>query len=181
MKNYEITFITKEDKREKPIKAVLEKLGGKILNVSSLGQKTFAFPIKKEKSGFYTILDFEIEPEKVVDLNKKLGLEEEILRFLMIAAKPAAPRVEMPTKVKETEVEPESEKEKVIKAKEEKPKVEQKPVKKTKEVEKPAFAKTTADKPKKVSKKVKELIDEPVSEEERLDALDKKLEELLKE
>ncbi len=174
MKNYEITFITKEDAKEKPIKAILENLGGKITNISSLGQKTFTYPIKKEKSGFYTTVNFEIEPEKVVDLNKKLGLEEEISRFLIISVKPMAETVAVATEVKKTEIIPEPEKEIVPVPEEEKPEKVVKPKEKAKPVQKPQ----------KVSKKVKELIvslAEPVSEEERMEALDKKLEELLKE
>lgn len=163
MRIYEITFITKEDKREKPVKPILEGLGGKILNISSLGQKTFAYPIKKENRGFYTTAAFEIEPEKVVELNKKLGLEEEILRFLMILAQPAAQPIK--------EIKPPA----IVVA--EPKEIVKEPAKEIM----PVKEKVVEPKPKKVSRKVKELIEEPVSEKERMDALDKKLEELLKE
>lgn len=193
MKQYEITFITKEDQKEKPIKAILEALGGKILNISSLGQKTFTYPIKKEKSGVYTTVNLEIAPEKVMDLNKKLGLEEEILRFLMISAplvkdeireiKPAEKIIEtkeiIEAPAKKIEIAPEAE----IVVVEEKPEeVIEKPKKIVKEkvIKEKPFDKAQG-RPVKVSKAVKELIEEPVSEEARLDALDKKLEELLKE
>jgi len=121
MKQYEITFITKEpfdtapsiklgtsqgkDLKETPVKKEIEALGGKILNVSSIGQKNFTYPIKKEKAGFYTTVMFEIDPQKLMDLNKTIGLKEEILRHLIIlykAAKvgvPKAPKMPAPEKM----------------------------------------------------------------------------------
>jgi len=184
MKNYEITFITQEDQKEKPVKTILEGLNGKILNTSSLGQKTLAFPIKKEKSGFYTTVNFEIEPEKLTDLNKKLALEEEILRFLIVNIQPAAAIAELPaiskteiTEPQPTEIIVEPKKEVIIEPETEIVELKEKAVKPKKTVKE----KVVKEKPVKASKAVKELIEEPVSEEERLDALDKKLEELLKE
>src|SRR3990167_6595197 len=99
MNKYEITIITKEpldtalepssraevqgkDEKEAPVKKEIETLGGKVLGVNSLGQKQFVYPIKKETAGFYTVINFEIEPTKVLELNQKLGLKTEILRHL---------------------------------------------------------------------------------------------------
>lgn len=193
MKNYEITFITKEDQKDKPVKTILENLGGKILSVSSIGQKTFAYPIKKEKAGFYTTVNFEIESEKVIDLNKKLALEEDILRFLIIAVTHTAQMAQLPTKTKETEIIPEPEKELIPEPEKEiiVETIKEEKIEKPKKIAKPKVKpaeKPTGQSPlggaKKVSKAVEELTEslaEPVSESERLDALDKKLEELLKE
>lgn len=196
MKTYEITFITKEDEKEKPVKSILEGLGAKITDVSSLGQKTFTYPIKKEKAGFYTTVNFEIDPEKMAELNKKLGLEEEIIRFLLVSVKPAeqAAKKEIKEKaietelaVQETEIIPEPENDiieapvtEIVEAEPEEVKEEKKPAKKEKKTEKVEKAKP-AKPAKKVSKVVKDLTEEPVSAEERMEALDKKLEELLKD
>ena len=187
MKIYEITFITTEDLKDKPIKAVLDGLGGKILNISSAGQKSFAYKIEKQDRGFYTTVVFELEPEKVVGLNNKLNLDNEILRHLLISAE-HRPVEEKPKKIKEktteiteplpteiTEPAPTEIIEEPVKE------IEIAPVKpaKTAKIVKPK--QKIVAKPTKESKAVKELTDEPVSEEERLEALDKKLEELLKE
>jgi len=188
MKTYEITFITKEDEREKPVKTILEGLSGKILNISSLGQKTFAYQIKKEKVGFFTTVSFEIPAEKVADLNKKLSMEEEILRFLIISIKPNIQMAELPVKEeKKTEIIEEPAKEIIPEPVKEIVEITEKQEEKAPETEKvkeakpKKTAKPKAEKPKKVSKAVKELLEEPTSEEERMEALDKKLEELLKE
>ncbi|OGD57178.1 30S ribosomal protein S6 [Candidatus Berkelbacteria bacterium RBG_13_40_8] len=178
MKTYDITFITKDDQKEKPVKAEIEKLGGKILNVSGIGEKNFTYPIKKENKGFYTTVSFEIEPSKLLDLNKKLGLQEDILRHLIIIGKVTAAEIPTLKPVKKPKEIPAPKEEKMLEAPEEikeiaKPKKAVKPVKKAEKVEK---------KPeKKVSKEVTEIEKETESEEDRLAALDKKLDELLKE
>ncbi|MDO8686832.1 MAG: 30S ribosomal protein S6 [Candidatus Berkelbacteria bacterium] len=183
MKTYEITFITKEDLKEKPVKEDLEKLGGKILSISGIGEKNFTYPIKKEAKGFYTTISFEIDPVKLIDLNKKLSLHDDILRHLIIIGKTA--QVEIPKLPKpEKEIEAPKKEKKEIKDIED--------VKEIKEVPKPVKKETVKpldlvpqgargkEKPK-VSAKVTEIEKDTETEEDRLKALDKKLDELLKE
>jgi len=90
IKTYEITFITRENPDDKLFKTVLENAGGRILNASSIGEHQFVYPIKKETRGVYTTILFELEPEKLSDLNRKMSLNEEILRFLIVAKKASA-------------------------------------------------------------------------------------------
>ena len=212
MKTYEITFITKEEPKESSVKATLETFGGRILNISSLGQKTFVYPISKEKAGFYTTYLFEMEAEKIQDFNRKLSQDDEILRHLIISIKPSEEMAGLPVKleleieekpeteivIEEKAIEPEPEKsldkvadeetavtEEPAEEKVEEPVAEVKAEPK-KEVKKTVKKAATQDLPekevktKKVEKETK--TGEPVEdEEERLEALDKKLEELLKD
>ncbi len=184
MNKYEITIITKEDAKDAPVKKEIEGLGGKVLEINSLGQRQMIFPIKKETAGYYTVVLFEIDPTKVLELNKKLGLSPAILRHIILVAKAA--KVAVPKeKVKESKIlakpiEIEKPKEIVKKEEEkekpaEKPKIaKEKPAKKIEKVEAPA------EKPK-VSPAAKAIEAEEMSADERLKALDKKLDELLKE
>lgn len=195
MKIYEITLITKEDIGEKSIKNVLTALDGKILSTSSIGEKQFAYKINKEDRGFYTTVLFEIDPDKVSELNKKLSLTEEIIRFLIVAKKPAQllePEEKMLPEIKKIEEPKEIEQPKEIEAPEvieapvkvEAPKEEIKEAKdKPKETKKKAVEKVKLEKPAKtkVSTKVTEIEKDTESEEDRLKALDEKLDELLKE
>jgi len=150
---YEITFITKEEK-DPVVKKTIESLGGKIKDHSSLGRRKLAYPIQKEKVGVYTTYLFDLTTDKIEDLNKKLKLEKEILRYLIIQ------KTEKPT---------------------EKLKKEEKPAKKTKKITE-KVAKPVKEKikeaPKPLKKEVKEI---EVTEKERLKALEDKLSELLKE
>jgi ribosomal protein S6 len=233
MKIYEITFITLEEPKDSAVKNELEAAGGKILSISSMGQKTFVYPIKKQKSGYYTTYLFEMEPEKAQAFDRKLGLGEEVLRHLTVVLKPSEIAVRFPSDAQKAteieskslekalaepetelmlepelalEVEPEkeivaeeipTESEKVEEIKVETTEKTEKEVKKAdtktaaKETKKPV-EKVTKEETKVVEKveKLKKAVEpmaktkpavEPVDEEERLEALDKKLEELLKD
>ena len=212
MKIYEITFITREEPKDSSVKADIEALGGRILSISNMGQKTFVYPIGKDKSGFYSTYLFEIEPEKLQDFNRKLALEEEILRHLIIAIRPSEeaivtgaekmaalevkPVESLPEKteteiIAEPELALEIEPEKSIEIASETEIVAEEAEEKIEEPKKTAKAETkkTEEKVEKPAKKEKskETVKETKpdvpaeDEEERLEALDKKLEELLKE
>lgn len=210
MKVYEITYITLDELKKSPVSEAISALGGKVLHESSLGQKQFAYPIKKEVRGFYTSYIFEIEAEKVVELDRKISLHEEILRHLLIKFEGSLENLKNPT-AKKTEEDGNSKpevvkevtdlpvEETVVKAVE-KPIVTEKietptetPKKeevKVVEIEKPIVVEEKKEvikeepikvvRPKPVKHK-KMVIEEPENEEERLKALDKKLDELLKD
>lgn len=48
-------------------------------------KRRLAFQVKKDKAGFYIYIWFKLDPAKVVDLNRFLKLEKEVLRFALIA------------------------------------------------------------------------------------------------
>lgn len=90
MKTYEITFITLEaPKDNEPVKELIQKADGKIVSSVLVGEKTFTYPINKQEKGFYSKVVFEIEGDKIDDINKKLTLNEDVLRFLLIFKKPS--------------------------------------------------------------------------------------------
>lgn len=175
MKQYEITFLTREepkDKPEAPVVKEIEALAGKIVSTNKIGQKQLAYKIKKEKSAFYTTALFEIEPEKVLELNRKMGLKDDILRHLIIigpkggSAKIAPPAGKEKPKKKVEEVGP-----RPISPGLKKPAL---------EVEQaPAIEKPVKPEPVKIATPVAE--EKELDEVERQKALDKKLDELLKE
>lgn len=177
MKTYEITYISRENLTDKadggPVGKIISSLDGKILNTVSLGEKQFTYRIKKENKGYYTTLVFNILPEKILQLGKKLSLNPDVLRFLITIHKESAQVTEKteaalkkPLKISEiSKIAIEKSLKEVEK--------EKKPAKKTpkveeKEVEKPAT-------------KPREIELDTEKEEDRLKALDKKLDELLKE
>lgn len=188
MNQYEITIITKENLKGEPAKKEIVSLGGKVLNITEAEERRFSYPIKKEDSGYYTSLLFEIAPEKVLELNKKLGLDSEVLRHLIITYKAA--KITVP-KAPAVVAEPKKEIEKV-----EVPKIKEEPViqptpailekekkaKKVKEtIKKEEKPKKVVEEPVKRSKETEETMQKDLSAEDRLKALDKKLDELLKE
>lgn len=84
MSIYEITFITKEDKPES-INKTIGEMGGKIDLTKSLGRKKFTYPIKHETAGFYCTVLFELEGNKLSELDKELRMNQDVLRYITIS------------------------------------------------------------------------------------------------
>lgn len=91
MRAYELILITKtsltEALRKKlvdGIKVLLKDL--KVVKENEIGQKTLAYKINRETSGFYS--DFALEGENVpADFEKKLLENDNILRHLLLRTK----------------------------------------------------------------------------------------------
>lgn len=70
----------------KKVKELIKQLGGKISKEENLGNKKLAYPIKQIYRGFYLLLNFEINPKELKELDQKLKLIPEILRHLVTKA-----------------------------------------------------------------------------------------------
>jgi len=91
--HYELSFIigpnvpeTEHKTVEQEILDNLKKLNAKIVKEPySIGRKKLAYPIKKQKHGFYVILEFETEETAgLKDFDVKLKHNANILRYLLI-------------------------------------------------------------------------------------------------
>lgn len=203
MNQYEITFITKEDQNPNVEKQIISA-GGKILSINSLGRKKFAYKISRETAGFYTSIVFQIEGNKLAELDKKISLDQSIMRHLTV--KNELPKV-LPIKATKTVIEEVTRldekkdgihtvtSDKVITDVEQKlihNEVSDKKNKKEAKKEENEIEKLKSQEPEKTEEKVSEPKEEKpkisskpekeaVSEEERLAKLEEKLDELLKD
>lgn len=91
MNTYELTLIlnpklSDKDKETLLLKvlSIVEKEGGKVEKKEEWGKKALTYPIKKFTEGFYEFLTLEMEPKIVVIVNKKIRLEENIIRYLLV-------------------------------------------------------------------------------------------------
>ena len=91
MYKYEIMFIVKTTKDEATVKetvgslkSIITDMNGKIVDAKEMGRRDLAYPIKKEISGFYYVLNCEANPEIVAEFDRKAGLNENVLRHLII-------------------------------------------------------------------------------------------------
>ena len=93
MKFYELTYLISPDLSEEEIKVLQEKVTsliqeeGILSEVGSSIRKTLAYPIKKKQSAFSTTLSFQISPERLENLEKKLKAESKVLRYLILTKK----------------------------------------------------------------------------------------------
>lgn len=66
------------------LKSIITKMKGKIIDEKEMGRKELAYPIKKEVSGFYFVFNCEANPEAIAEFDRKAGLNENIIRHLII-------------------------------------------------------------------------------------------------
>lgn len=100
MSIYEITFITKDEKNNDVQKLITQE-GGTIINEKSLGRKKFTYPIKRETAGFYWVIIFELNNQKMFNLDKDLRMNQEIVRYLTISYEKEYSRYELEKKMAE--------------------------------------------------------------------------------
>ncbi len=91
MTTYEIMFIVKATLEESEIKKIAEDLKklvsnkqSKVIEMNELGRKKLAYPINKELGGFYYVLKVETDHETIKEFDRKVSLNENVLRHLII-------------------------------------------------------------------------------------------------
>lgn len=91
MNKYEIMFIVKPDLEETSInneaenlKKVLTNLEAKIVEEKAMGQRELAYEIKKYRNGYYFLFVVEGSHEAVKEFDRLAGINENILRHLII-------------------------------------------------------------------------------------------------
>ncbi len=92
LKNYETVFILTPVLSDAQMKEAVEKFksllvqeGAEIVNEELWGLKKLAYPIQKKSTGFYTLLQFNAEPEVIAKLELNYRRDERVLRFLTFA------------------------------------------------------------------------------------------------
>lgn len=90
-RSYELMFIinfnTNEKERSELIenyKNFIKENNGEIIKIENIGEKAFAYPIKKMKKGYYVLFDFRAYPDDVVKLQNLLKNNEKIVRFILV-------------------------------------------------------------------------------------------------
>lgn len=91
MNKYEMMFIVKTTIEEAAVNATVENLKsvitsmkGEITDSKELGQKKLAYPIKKEITGFYYVVNFNANNELVTELDRKAKIDENVIRHMII-------------------------------------------------------------------------------------------------
>jgi len=95
---YELTYIINPNLSETEVATQTDKVRGFINGIGGeikeekLGEKRkLAYPIKKQNFGFYVTVQFNLEPDKIAELEKQIRMEQLILRHLLVAKEEAQP------------------------------------------------------------------------------------------
>jgi len=107
MKTYELTYIVSPDvtseeaeAKAKEIESLISSKEGTILKQSNPIARTLSYQIKKRASGFFGVLEFQVEPEKIIELKETLAKDGNIVRNMIIIKEPAKMRKERRTRTK---------------------------------------------------------------------------------
>ena len=89
LNHYEAAFVLTPVLSEPQMKEAVDKFekllvenGGTILNREEWGLKKLAYPIQGKTTGFYALLQFDVEPEVIAKLETAFRRDERVLRFL---------------------------------------------------------------------------------------------------
>ena len=87
MRHYEVMIILDPNQDERTVTPSLDKFleairkdGGKVDKVDVWGKRRLAYPINKKEEGIYVVVDLECESESVLELDRRLNLNDSILR-----------------------------------------------------------------------------------------------------
>ncbi len=91
MREYEVLYIVRadldDDKVQDAVKRVntlIERSGGKIERTNLWGKRKLAYEVKHQKDGSYVLQDFQLDPDRVPELEAALKITEEVLRHLIV-------------------------------------------------------------------------------------------------
>ncbi len=106
MAYYEQVFIARPDVSPQQVEAlvedmtrVLEEHGGKVLNNEYWGLRNLAYRVRKHRKGHYGLLNIDAPPAAVQELDRRLRINEDVIRFLTVRLE-AAPEGPSPVLAK---------------------------------------------------------------------------------
>jgi small subunit ribosomal protein S6 len=91
LRDYEVLYIVRpdfdDDKVQDAVKRVntlIERSGGTTDRTNLWGKRKLAYEVKHQKEGAYVLQDFQLEPDRVPELEAGLKITEEVLRHLIV-------------------------------------------------------------------------------------------------
>ena len=104
---YECTFVTRPDFSRADVQKLTDTLSkivtdgkGSIIKTEYWGLRQLAYKINKMSKGHYTMLGLEVNPETLKELERNMGINEDIIRTLTVRvdAMDATPTVMLQSK-----------------------------------------------------------------------------------
>ena len=91
MHSYEIVFIVHPDLDGDELDGVIngveeliKRNDGAVTKVEPWGLRKLAYPIKKQQEGRYFLMEFDLEPENIAEMERVLKLMESVIRHLIV-------------------------------------------------------------------------------------------------
>ena len=107
MSFYENTLVVKQDLGEKDLKVLKEKYlevinnsSGKVIKIEDWGLINLARRIKKYNKGFFIHYKFEGNSKTLIEIDKKVKMDNSIIRYLTVKYKKLETEIEYFNKIK---------------------------------------------------------------------------------
>lgn len=91
MRDYEVLYIVRADVDDekvqdavKRVNALIARSGGTAERTNLWGKRKLAYEVKHHKEGSYVLQDFQLEPDRVPELEASLKITEEVLRHIIV-------------------------------------------------------------------------------------------------
>src|ERR1700710_1985680 len=88
---YEHIYLARQDVTAQQVETLTETmktlvagLGGSVSKVEAWGLKSLAYRIKKNRKAFFTLMNIEAPSAAIVELERQLGHNEDVIRFLTL-------------------------------------------------------------------------------------------------
>jgi small subunit ribosomal protein S6 len=88
---YEHVFLARQDVSQTQVEAltkeftdVIEELQGKVSKTEYWGLRSLTYKIKKNRKAHYTLLNIEAPPAAINEMERRMGISTDILRFMTI-------------------------------------------------------------------------------------------------
>ena len=108
MRIYEELFIVRPDATEEEVDPLIEQLknviphsGGNIEKTDKWGVRKLAYRVAKYNEGQYVLLQFSANPEAVKELERRLRVADDVLKFLTVRIDEKLKRLEKRRKARE--------------------------------------------------------------------------------
>ncbi len=92
MNKYESVVIINPSVEEEKIKELSQKFtdiinnDGKVEKIEDLGKKKLAYEVKKNKEGYYVVINFEANSDLIAELERNYRIMDEVIKFITIKA-----------------------------------------------------------------------------------------------
>jgi small subunit ribosomal protein S6 len=100
MRTYELMMITHGSLDEPAVQANVGKFtklvndqGGKIERIDHWGKREFAYEIDHMREGYYTVIDLQITPEGLAEVERQLRLSDQVVRHKIVRPETRTKRV----------------------------------------------------------------------------------------
>ncbi len=91
MSNYESVLIARQDLGTSQVNdlvssfsEIIKAEGGEVVKVDNWGLKTLAYRIKKNRKGYYVVMNIVAPATAIFELERRLRLNEDIIRYMTV-------------------------------------------------------------------------------------------------